>query len=203
MFLQDQTNPARHPKWFTLRVPGRETLTWEKELSDLGLTVWTPWMWVQKRKPRSKEVYWAQVPILGSYVFLAVEEVPRYSTLPAATLNAVKPMLIGGRFVLLEERDLDGLREYDMRDLDAAKIQAAMRRRAKRGKRAEGKDGRPVEQEVGLPSWSWAPGDRVRVKGVLAGVEGEVVRVQGEEVEVAIKIPAARLKVPGFLLEKA
>lgn len=202
MFTTDEANPARTPEWFVLRVSGRETVRWEKELADLGLRVWTPWLWVQKRKPRSKVTYWEQVPVLGSYLFLRLEDVLGFKLLPAATLNEVKPMTIGGKFVLLEDGELEGLREYDRRDLDAAKIQAAL---AKRGRRRRGRlfvqDAEAVAEEVGLPSWSWTKGDKVRVKGVLAGVEGVVEAVWGDEVEVAIKIPAARLKVPGFLLE--
>ena len=181
--------PARNPKWIVVRCPGAVTLDYERELVDQDVGVWTPAFWVRKRLPRRRLKVWAQVPILPGYLFMWIPDLPKFGGLPWSYKADLRPMSISGRYVVLDEEDLSGLRELDQRE------------------KPEGRRATPQNNQLPDPqlpeSPKWKVGDKVRVKGVLAGAEGVVASVPpGEDVVVALKNSPAKVKVSGFLLEQ-
>lgn len=190
-------NPARSVKWIVVRVPGggggAETLKYEEGLGELGVTAWTPAMWIHKRLPRRRLRVWELRAILPGYLFLDVRGLPNYGSLPFSIRQEVRPFLIQGKYVVLGDQDLEGLREFDNRVKPEGR------------KVGGGKSTLPgPESPVAVPVPEWVAGDSVRVKGVLGGMEGVVVAVnpQTGEATVALRNSPAKVKVSGFLLER-
>ena len=119
-------------------------------------------------------------------MFVSVDDAGKIQELPWVIRGKGKAMVVQGRFVVVSDQDLDGLREFDQRE------RPQPRRKAK---------------HLLGPNTPQAPvyrvGQTVFVKGVLGGVEAEVIAIApGGEYTVAPKNSPIKVTVSGFMLSQ-
>jgi hypothetical protein len=107
-------------RWCILRTAGTRTLALARALSAVGIEAWTPKRTFKRPKPgKVRDAYGKRVtvevdaPILPTFVFALEASLPRLQALsndPASTLPAFSIFRHGGRFPLVSDRDVAGLR---------------------------------------------------------------------------------------------
>lgn len=108
---------GEHPAgWVILRCAGSKTLEIEDFLSENGFLSWTPRRWVRKRLPRRKARVETLVAVLPSYVFVGVDEDLDLKPLMAGLFSYSLVKTDGGEVAVLKDKDLDGLRIFDVRE---------------------------------------------------------------------------------------
>lgn len=180
--------PARPSEWAVYRCAGPDTLDFEDQLNEAGVQAWTPRCWVSRRVPRRRTKVWKLAPVMGSYLFVSIDDADQIPGLPWSIRGLGKAMVIQGQFVIVADRDLDGLREFDRRDPPQP--------------RRKGRLPDPGTPQVPPPP-VFQVGQTVFVKGVLGGIEAEVLaRTPGGEYTVAPKNSPIKVTVSGFMLEQ-
>lgn len=180
--------PARPNGWAVYRCAGPDTLDFEDRLNEAGVQAWTPRCWVSRRVPRRRTKVWKLAPVMGSYLFVSIDDADKIPRLPWGIRGLGKAMVIQGQFVVVTDQDLDGLREFDRRDPPRP--------------RRKGRLPDPGTPQVPPPP-VFQVGQTVFVKGVLGGIEAEVLaRTPGGEYTVAPKNSPIRVTVSGFMLEQ-
>lgn len=116
-------------KWCILRTGGPKTLPLAASLAAAGIDAWTPTA-VLRQKARSKrKAVEHAAPITPTFVFVRATHLPDLAAILAAPKNPHPGFSIfqwAGRFPLIADRDIAGLREEEA----VASVATATRRRA-------------------------------------------------------------------------
>lgn len=189
--LRGEWTPSRDPEWLVVTCPAGETVAYEEALTERGVRAWTPQMWIRKRVPRRRVRVWVRVSVLPGHLFVPLSDLPKVGMIKDPFKGELRPMKIDARFVVLADKALEGLREFDNRERPRPK---------------QDTPDKPLpdpEPEPQVPVAVWEVGAKVRVKGLLAGAEG-VVRGTAPDgkVSVAINYSPTRVLISGFLLER-